>query len=177
MIKKKILFGVIVTVTLLLFTGCCDKYTTPIDMIFKGIEKNNSRLILESSYSKSILKNARASYQEHIRLYDVPVEVMYQKLQKELGRNFKITYTVKDVENISENLREVIQKQYRIFKKDCLVKQGFKVTLLVTFKGHDNSFTKDMEIYVTDIRDVGWKLMPNTFEIISKMYLDLQNNS
>ena len=78
---------------------------------------------------------------------------MLKSLEKEYGKNIKISYKIIDTEKIKkDDLEKVKEKVSKYYDKDVKISEGYKVTVKSTIKGKDDSETDtdDMKVYKID---------------------------
>lgn len=119
-------------------------YEAPIKNMFKGMQKAD-------------LKTYLKAYPEFMGISDYvdqdDMDEMLESLEKEYGKNIKISYKVLDKEKIEkDNLEKVQKKIENYYDEKVKVTAGYKVEVKSTIKGKDDSETdtSTMKVYKID---------------------------
>ena len=168
-IKKYVLVLVMMLVVLLSCVGCgADKdkkgkeekppYEVVLDNYFNGI--------VEGDYDKyiKVFPKFMPSYDD---IDEDFMEDMVDEFEDEYGANLKVSYEIKNKEEINEEDLENVEKyiSYR-YDEDVEITGGYELKVTATIKGEDDEDTNSQKMYIYNI-DGNWNylsLSPNTAE-------------
>ncbi|HOZ54600.1 MAG TPA: hypothetical protein PK993_00930 [Clostridia bacterium] len=149
--NKAILFGgigaaalAVIVLLIVLISNIFGGYKTPISNMYKGMQKADLKSYLKA-YPEFM------GMDKYIDQDDM--DDMLKSLEKEYGKNIKISYKIIDTEKIKkDDLEKVKEKVSKYYDKDVKISEGYKVTVKSTIKGKDDSETDtdDMKVYKID---------------------------
>lgn len=141
--------GAVVLLIIILAIVFGSSYKKPIDYMFKGLEKANSKTFIKA-FPKVMKDNIEDKYD------DDELNDLMETFEKEVGEKVKITYKILDKEKIDkddlEDVQDSLEDTYDDAKKsEIKVTAGYKVTVKITVKGKDDKESNSTTIYVYKI--------------------------
>lgn len=148
-----IIAGVVIILVLLInsFSG---GYEKPVDQFFKGLEKCSVSTMAKSfpEYVSDSLKDSTE---------DEDLESLISLLEIGYGKNFKISYDIKDKTALKKDEIKALEKS-----SDIKIEKAYKLDVEIEFKGKKNKQKATKQFTSAKIKGEGWKLLNDVSNIM-----------
>lgn len=124
------------------------KYEQPIEDYFDAIESASAKKL------KKCIPNARIEYMEKNtddidKYFEDVAQDIKEEMEDKYGKNYRINYTVKEKEKLSDEKIEEIDRRFEEwYRAEVNVTDGYKIKLEVSIKGDDEGDKDNMTVTV-----------------------------
>lgn len=159
---------VLIIAVIALFGG--SSYKDPVKDLEKAFNKSNGKVLVQSVYTKKMIKKYEKNYddiEELYEIYDELLEELDEDMEDEYGKNVKYTIKIEDKYKLYSDEIEDIEDYYdRYLDTKVKITEGYELECTMKIKGKDDKDEEDFEITVVKIKGEGWKLSYNTLNYI-----------
>jgi hypothetical protein len=158
--------GVVVVGSLICFgIFSSTRYQRPIELLLKGIRSTRSELVLEAMFPGSFMDTLTDSLDENEEdINDVTddlndlIDDLYDMCDDDFfGGNMKITADYLSKSDPSDRMREEIERYYSE-NFGAKVSKTYKVKVMLTIKGDDNTLDSRLNVYSVKLKGDRWVL-------------------